>query len=1090
MISRKGKIPLKASPVSLCRFIPNKMKRSFGSNSSGNSGSNKKTKKNNPSNQKTLGAAWGAASSRSSFRSAPFSDFGSYMEVKNRKLQNQFATEASATSSGVSGSEKLIFQGVSIFVDGFTIPSHQELRGFMIKYGGRFENYFSRRSVTHIICSNLPDSKVKNLRAFSRGLPVVKPTWIVDSISANRLLGWVPYQLDQLNDTQPKLSAFFAPRSQLTHQVASPVTSCQPETGFSEAEEGSSVRAEDSEEEIDRVDDEIDGVCMDNTTLEMTDPIKNDDLKSSDVNAESLGNHGKEEKEVSGDLQSTTNLHSASDNKSFHENRKNDGKSIATAAGSSIRRHSTLEDPNFVENYFKNSRLHFIGTWRNRYRKRFQGDGLKWADSGQHTAENAKRLTIIHIDLDSFFVSVVIRNRIDLQDKPVAVCHSDNPKGTAEISSANYPARAYGVKAGMFVRHAKELCPQLVIVPYNFEAYEEVADQFYDILHRHCRKVQAVSCDEAFLDVSDLRDVEPESLASTIRKEIIETTGCSASAGIGGTMLIARLATRVAKPAGQFHISAEKVEEFLDKLPVGTLPGVGSVLKEKLEKQNIQTCGHLRLISKDSLQKDFGVKTGEMLWSYSRGLDIRSVTAVQESKSIGAEVNWGVRFRDQRDIQHFLKCLCKEVFLRLQGCDMIGRTFTLKIKKRKKDAEEPTKYMGCGDCDNLSRSITVPAATDDIEVLQRISKNLFGSFCLDVKEIRGVGLQVSKLESADPSNKGSRTLTSWLSSAPASVQTEKDDVFPAEVRESSDRKRHDTDGGVSRLLESNSAEPSVQSGDTNSSLPPMCHLDMEVLENLPRELLSELDGTYGGKLFELIEKKRGKRKINSDSPYEAPYVPHPSIARTSNERTIEMTDWMPSSLSQVDVSVLQELPEELRTDVLGAFPDHRRRQQQSSSDAPMESCKKQDEKPIDIKAAENEIGFSSSSLWFENPPLWTENFKASGNCTLEKFSEIYFKVAQSRPTLSSVLQYAISEVSSFRDASVNDLEKAVYDVCELLKQYIKLKVEGDIEEIYLCFRLLKRLAGRSQVFLQVYEILSPFIQALISEHYGGSLSIS
>ncbi|KAH0924273.1 hypothetical protein HID58_024291 [Brassica napus] len=959
------------------------MKRSIGSNSSGNSGSSKKSKK---SNQKTLGAAWGAASrpSSSSYRSSPFSDFGSYMEVKNRKLQDQFETEA---SSGVSGSEELIFQGVSIFVDGFTIPSHQELRGYMLRYGGRFENYFSRRSVTHIICSNLPDSKVKNLRAFSRGLPVVKPSWIVDSISANRLLGWVPYQLDQLNDTQPKLSAFFAPR----RHSNPPVTSSQPETGYSEAEEGSSIIAGDSEESRDNVVDEIDGVYTEKTTPEMTAQTRTDKLKSSEVNAETLGNYDKEEKELTSELQPTSNLPSASDNKSSH------GKPVAPAAGSSVRRHSTVEDPNFVENYFK----------------------------------------------DSFFVSVVIRNRLELQDKPVAVCHSDSPKGTAEISSANYPARAYGVKAGMFVRHAKDLCPQLVIVPYNFEAYEEVADQFYDILHRHCRKVQAVSCDEAFLDVSDLRDVEPEFLASTIRKEILDTTGCSASAGIGGTMLMARLATRVAKPAGQFHISAEKVEEFLDQLAVGTLPGVGSVLKEKLEMQNIQTCRQLRLISKDSLQKDFGVKTGEMLWSYSRGLDLRSVTAVQESKSIGAEVNWGVRFRDQQDVQHFLQCLCKEVSLRLQGCEMIGRTFTLKIKKRKKDAGEPAKYMGCGDCDNFSRSITVPAATDDIEVLQRISKKLFGSFNLDVKEVRGVGLQVSKLEGADPSNKGSKTLTSWLNSAPASIQTEKDD----------------------------------HSGDTNSSLPPMCHLDMEVLENLPPELLTELDGTYGGKLFELIEKKRGKRKINSDSSHvslDEPHVAHPPFARAPNERAIETNDLMPLSLSQVDVSVLQELPEELRADVLGAFPAHPR--QQSSSDAPMETCKKQDKETTYINDGENEIGFSSSSLWFGNPPLWVENFKVSGNSTLEKISEIYCNVAQSRPMLSTVLQRVISEVGSFHDASIKDLEKTVDDVCEFLNEYIKIKVEGDIEEIYLCFRLLKRLAARSQLFHQVYEIVSHFIQ--------------
>ncbi|KAJ0262690.1 DNA repair protein REV1 [Hirschfeldia incana] len=1073
------------------------MKRSIGSNSSGNSESSKKSKtKKNQSNQKTLGAAWGAgaASLPSSARSSPFSDFGSYMEVKNRKLQHQFENEA---SSGVSSSEKLIFQGVSIFVDGLTTPSHQELRGYMLRYGGRFENYFSRRSVTHIICSNLPDSKVKNLRAFSRGLPVVKPSWIVDSISANRLLGWVPYQLDQLNDTQPKLSAFFAPRRHSNPHV----TSSQPETGYSEAEEGSSIRAGDSEESRAHVADECDGVYTETTTPEITPQTRTDDLKSSEVNADILGSYDNEEKELSSELQSTTNLPSASNNISSH------GKPVSTAAGSSVRRHSTLEDPNFVENYFKNSRLHFIGTWRNRYRKRFNGsfNGLKLADSGQNTAENAKKLTIIHIDLDSFFVSVVIRNRLELQDKPVAVCHSDNPKGTAEISSANYPARAYGVKAGMFVRHAKDLCPQLVIVPYNFEAYEEVADQFYDILHRHCRKVQAVSCDEAFLDVSDLGDVEPDFLASTIRKEILDTTGCSASAGIGGTMLMARLATRVAKPAGQFHISAEKVEEFLDQLAVGTLPGVGSVLKEKLEKQNIQTCGHLRLISKDALQKDFGVKTGEMLWSYSRGLDLRSVTAVQDSKSIGAEVNWGVRFRDQQDVQHFLQCLCKEVSLRLQGCEMIGRTFTLKIKRRKKDAGEPAKYMGCGDCDNFSRSITVPAATDDLEVLQRISKKLFGSFCLDVKEVRGVGLQVSKLEGADPSNKGSKTLTSWLNSAPASVQTEKDDnVFAAEVKEIPDGKKRDTSGVC------DSAEPSVQSGDTNSSLPPMCHLDMEVLENLPPDVLSELDGTYGGKLYELIEKKRGKRKINSDSPHvsldgnngsssvsvkihgsstsgeKEHEEPHPSIGISPNERDIETTDLMPLSFSQVDVSVLQELP----ADVLGAFTSHQK--EQSSSETPMETCTKQDKEPTYINDAENATGFPSSYLWFGNPPLWVENFKVSGNCTLEKMSEIYCKVlAQSRPPmlLSTVLQRTISEVGSFQDASANDLDKTVDDVCEFLKEYIELKVEGDIEEIYICFRFLKRLAARNQLFHQVNEIVSPFIQALIDEHYGGSLSI-
>ncbi|KAA8536246.1 hypothetical protein F0562_028724 [Nyssa sinensis] len=163
--------------------------------------------------------AWGAnsrSSSRSSFRNSPFSDFGSYMVVKNRKLQEQFNAEASSSSNSCSNSGKPLFHGVSIFVDGFTVPSSQELRGYMLKFGGRFVNYFSRHRVTHIICSNLPDSKIKNLRSFSGGLPVVKPTWVLDSVAANKLLNWVPYQLDQLaseTHNQPTLSAFFALKS-------------------------------------------------------------------------------------------------------------------------------------------------------------------------------------------------------------------------------------------------------------------------------------------------------------------------------------------------------------------------------------------------------------------------------------------------------------------------------------------------------------------------------------------------------------------------------------------------------------------------------------------------------------------------------------------------------------------------------------------------------------------------------------------------------------------------------------------------------------------------------------------------------------
>jgi DNA repair protein REV1 len=193
---------------------------------------------------------------------------------------------------------------------------------------------------------------------------------------------------------------------------------------------------------------------------------------------------------------------------------------------------------------------------------------------------------------------------------------------------------------------------------------------------------------------------------------------------------------------------------------------VGYALQEKLNCQNIYNCNQLRRISKEALQRDFGFKTGDMLWHYSRGIDHRQVQTAQELKSIGAEVNWGVRFNNLADVHHFLMNLSREVSMRLQDVSMQGRTFTLKVKKRKKGAGEPAKFMGCGSCDNLSHSVTVPSATDNMDILLRISRQIFASFNLDVREVRGIGLQVSRLQAAESYNQGvgKNSLKSWLAS--------------------------------------------------------------------------------------------------------------------------------------------------------------------------------------------------------------------------------------------------------------------------------------------------------------------------------------
>ncbi|OMO73962.1 DNA-repair protein, UmuC-like protein, partial [Corchorus capsularis] len=1070
--------------------------------------------------------AWGSnslSSSRSSFRSSPFSDFGSYMVEKNRKLQHQFDAEAS-NSSHSDSSAKPLFHGVSIFVDGFTVPSSQELRRFMLNYGGRFENYFSRHRVTHIICSNLPDSKIKNLRSFSGGLPVVKPSWVLDSIAANRLLSWVPYQLDQLASNQPTLSAFFTPKISPASEGAFTNAICEVKYETDDlclkdaSKDVKSFEAGESSELRNKITEEHDSLMHENSNAQVIEePSSSYSEESGEVKVVEPSNLQEDDERMENNgLQSSPEQPSASVSSHCFDNDSIKVSSRSTTSGPLMQRHSTLGDPNFVENYFKNSRLHFIGTWRNRYRRRFPSlsNGCKKPHS--EVSADTQKTPIIHIDMDCFFVSVVIRSRPELHDQPVAVCHSDNPKGTAEISSANYPARDYGIKAGMFVRDAKALCPQLVIVPYNFEAYEEVADQFYNILHNHCNKVQAVSCDEAFLDVTDLEGKDPQVLASEIRKEIFEATGCTASAGIAGNMLMARLATRTAKPNGQCYIHPERVDEYLDQLPIKALPGIGHVLEEKIKTKNIRTCGQLRMISKDFLQKDFGIKTGEMLWNYSRGVDNRLVGMIQESKSVGAEVNWGVRFRDLQHAQHFLFDLCKEVSLRLQGCGVQGRTFTLKIKKRRKDAGEPAKYMGCGVCENLSHSTTVPLATDDVEVLQRITKQLFGFFHIDVKDIRGVGLQVSRLESADTSKQvlERNSLKSWLMSASSSLEERcdfnhniKDKVGTVEVKPNllcywchlANSEGKDV-GGSSDVLDTDQVGDSVHRTNStsigegcsnqSSTVPPLCHLDMGVVESLPSDLLSELNEIYGGKLVDLIAKSKGQGEDSSSSlcilppklardQAESSHNSGPdSLIRTavqmkdkqhiseelqtvpesgagSNSFAISVPgDLMPSSLSQVDTSVLQQLPEELRADIFELLPAHRR--QEISTMGPNADDLHH---PLGDNSTDNQPGSSgsklSTDLWTGNPPLWVDNFKISNSLTLKFFADMYYK-AKSADNLSSILQCTISESLHPLDARCDAWSKAVNSFSELLMGYIKLKIEVDIEEIYVCFRLLKR----------------------------------
>ncbi|XP_062234274.1 DNA repair protein REV1 isoform X2 [Phragmites australis] len=1059
-----------------------------------------------------------AKNPRRAFSSSPFADFGSYMAAKNSKLAAQFDADLSTSGAATGG----LFAGVSIFVDGFTVPSSQELKEIMLNNGGRFVNYFSRHTVTHIVCSHLPDSKMRNLRAFSKGLPVVKPAWVVDSLAENRLLHCSPYQICQhssLSRKQTKLSAFFSEKQNgMRCQGELSNQSEDLELQSSSVQEGSQCQSGACESEGSLSNEELpkDSLSSDEQKSTFEERGSQDFMRDEGeydcetACSERRGNDldGKVDTAQSPDAKSRcSNLRSTSSTGSHLPLplEKNEAKPYS-------RPHSTLTDPNFVENYFKYSRLHFIGTWRNRYRKRFS-NFLEVKSIKTNHDHSGKKKTIIHIDMDCFFVSVVIRNMSELHDKPVAVCHSDNPKGTAEISSANYPARNYGIKAGMFVRDAKARCPHLKVVPYNFDAYEEVADQFYGILHKYCNKVQALSCDEAFLDMTECLHDNPEEVTWRIRNEIFDATKCTASAGIAENMLVARLATRSAKPNGQCFIPSEKVDDYLNSLPIKALPGIGHTVSAKLKSKEIEYCGQLRNIPKDVLHKDFGKKIGDLLWNCCRGIDHSIVGAVQETKSVGAEINWGVRFNDNKDAEHFLTNLCKEVSLRLQGCGVQGRTITLKVKTRRKDAGEPIKYMGCGDCETASRSMTIAGATDSFVTLQRIAKQIFAAFCADVKEVRGVGLTMSKLEHADLVRGAPQgnMLESWLGSPSAKLKKQCSEKIVllgnVDVAGTSELQDLRTSSPSFQGAASYSSEVNLTSdrstGVHNVELPPISQLDLEVLKNLPPEIISEMNDMYKGELhgfLDTVNSDKGKEssskshsmhleegtKGKSDKQLsEVQAANNASCSRASElvektTKSVPQLDLMPDSLSQADLTVLQELPDDVKADLFSTLPLHR------SGNPTCSTSNVSGNKSPNVGGAENKSPNDGGADDPGSSQKWIEQFRVSSCLILNVIAEQHTDSSSSQP-LSSVLEPVASFLPLCPNSGSEEWNETLSCLSELLTQYIQFKVETDIEELHKCFCLLKRFASASAFFHELHNSILPFLQDSVSQHYGGTL---
>lgn len=239
---------------------------------------------------------------------------------------------------------------------------------------------------------------------------------------------------------------------------------------------------------------------------------------------------------------------------------------------------------------------------------------------------------ILHVDMDCFFAAVEMREDPSLRDIPIAV---GGCSARGVVCTCNYPAREYGVRSAMPAFKARELCPQLRFLPVRFELYLRASRRIRAIFERLTPLVEPLSLDEAYLDVTDNHG-RAWDLAKWLRAEIARETRLTASVGVAENKMLAKIATSVRKPDGQFAILPGEAEAFLAPLPVRKIPGIGPKSTRRLAEMGVETIGDLRRFSRDQLAAAFG-RWGHELYDRSRGRDDRPVEPSRARKSLSNE---------------------------------------------------------------------------------------------------------------------------------------------------------------------------------------------------------------------------------------------------------------------------------------------------------------------------------------------------------------------------------------------------------------------------------------------------------------------
>jgi len=305
--------------------------------------------------------------------------------------------------------------------------------------------------------------------------------------------------------------------------------------------------------------------------------------------------------------------------------------------------------------------------------------------------------SILHVDMDAFFVSVELLERPELRGKPVVVGGRPDQRGV--VSAASYEARKFGIQSAMPLRTAAKLCPHAVFLDGHHAKYSEWSDRIATILAKFSPIVEMVSVDEAYLDLSgtDRLHGPPFAAADKLLRTITRTTNLPCSAGLATTRLVAKVASEQAKPRGLVWVAPGREERFLARLPVRKIPGIGEVTERALRAMGIEIVEQIAALPREKLEKVFG-QWGDALYRKARGGDSYEFVIDAEPKSISHNHTFGEDTDDTGVLAALLSHLSQKACKRLREAGLAARTLTLTIRytgfdthTRAKTLAEPTR---------------------------------------------------------------------------------------------------------------------------------------------------------------------------------------------------------------------------------------------------------------------------------------------------------------------------------------------------------------------------------------------------------------